>query len=92
MLLLRMLIFYFQMCIEGARHDLCLATLPVSILSDAFDCITIQQCEELFEFVESNVSVWKEELFFSHCKNQFLRMCNGIYIFIFLAEFWQLMP
>ncbi|KAB7503708.1 THO complex subunit 1 [Armadillidium nasatum] len=70
--------FIVKVCINGVRLDLCLPTLPIFILSDVFDCITIQQCEELFEFIESNVSVLKEDLFFSLCKNQVLRMCNDV--------------
>uniref|UniRef100_A0A6A7FRD8 THO complex subunit 1-like n=1 Tax=Hirondellea gigas TaxID=1518452 RepID=A0A6A7FRD8_9CRUS len=60
------------------RKDVCLPTLPMLVLSDAFDSMTVQQCERLFSFVESNVAVWKEPLFFTPCKNQVLRMCNDV--------------
>ena len=42
-----------------------------------FDVITIAKCEELFEFVESNIAIWKEEVFFQVIKNNLLRTCNG---------------
>lgn len=56
---------------------MCTATMPVVILGDIFDALTLDQCENLFAFVENGVTIWKEELFFSACKNNLLRMCNG---------------
>ncbi|KAK3886475.1 hypothetical protein Pcinc_009346 [Petrolisthes cinctipes] len=64
--------------IELVRQELSLPTLPVLVLSDAFDTLTIGQCEKLFGFVEDNVSVWKEDQFFAPCKNSVLRMCNDL--------------
>lgn len=66
-----------QVCIELVRHEQSLPTLPVLVLTDCFDMLTINQCEKLFSFVESNVSVWKEDTFFASCKTSVLRMCNG---------------
>ena len=37
---------------------LCSPTLPFILLSDVFDCITLELCEELFAFVEEHVSTW----------------------------------
>ncbi|MPC20912.1 THO complex subunit 1 [Portunus trituberculatus] len=65
-------------CIDLVRHELSLPTLPVLVLSDAFDTLTIRQGEELFSFVESHVSVWKEDTFFAPCKTSVLRMCNDL--------------
>lgn len=70
-------VFLPQVSIELVRQELSLPTLPVLVLSDAFDTLTIGQCEKLFGFVEDNVSVWKEDQFFAPCKNSVLRMCNG---------------
>lgn len=67
-----------SICIELVRNELCLPTLPVLVLSDSFDMLTITQCEKLFTFVESNVSVWKEDTFFAPCKTSVLRMCNDL--------------
>lgn len=47
-------------------------------MSDVFDTVTLDQCECLFSYVESNVSVWKESWFFAACKNNLLRMCNDL--------------
>lgn len=56
--------------------------MPVVLLGDVFDALTLQQCERLFAYVEDNVTIWKEELFFTPCKNNLLRMCNGIVIIL----------
>lgn len=48
------------------------------LLGDIFDCMTLDRCETLFTFVENNVAVWKEDIFFSACKNNLLRMCNDL--------------
>lgn len=69
---------YITITIELCRKDLATASLPVMLLSDIFDAMTLDKCEMLFTFVENNVTVWKEDLFFSACKNNLLRMCNDL--------------
>lgn len=69
---------YITFCIELCRKDLATASMPVMLLGDIFDSMTLDRCEQLFTFVENNVSVWKEDLFFSACKNNLLRMCNDL--------------
>lgn len=61
-----------------SKEDLCSASTPIVLLSDIFDIYTISECETLFAFVEKNVSIWKDELFFAACKNNLLRMCNDL--------------
>lgn len=74
----RMLEIYIKFCIELCRKDVATPNIPVMLLSDIFDSITLDKCEDLFTYVENNVSVWKEELFFVACKNNILRMCNDL--------------
>lgn len=69
---------YIKFCIELCRKDLATTSIPVLLLGDMFDALTLDHCEELFTYVENNVSVWKEELFFAACKNNLLRMCNDL--------------
>ncbi|KAL3284462.1 hypothetical protein HHI36_018623 [Cryptolaemus montrouzieri] len=69
---------YVSFCIETCRHGLTTSTLPVQILGDIFEALTLDACQDMFSFVEENVSVWKEELFFSGCKNNLLRLCNDL--------------
>ncbi|XP_044749657.1 THO complex subunit 1 [Coccinella septempunctata] len=69
---------YVNFCIETCRHGLITSTLPVQILSDILEALTLDACQDMFSFVEDNVSVWKEELFFSGCKNNLLRLCNDL--------------
>uniref|UniRef100_A0A336KG73 CSON008381 protein n=1 Tax=Culicoides sonorensis TaxID=179676 RepID=A0A336KG73_CULSO len=64
--------------VECGRKNYATATIPVVLLGDAFDIMTLDQCEEMFSYVENNVSTWKEECFFSACKNNLLRMCNDL--------------
>lgn len=64
--------------IAASRQDISTATIPVVLLSDVFDTVTLDQCERLFSYVESNVAVWKETWFFAACKNNLLRMCNDL--------------
>lgn len=68
---------YIELCIQACRQDMCSATMPVVLLGDVFDALTLDRCELLFTFVEDGVNVWKEPCFFSACKNNLLRMCNG---------------
>ncbi|KAF4525684.1 hypothetical protein B566_EDAN010675, partial [Ephemera danica] len=69
---------YIEMCIKCCRQDMCSATMPVVLLGDVFDALTLDRCELLFAFVENGVNIWKESCFFSACKNNLLRMCNGL--------------
>lgn len=64
--------------IQLSRRDICSPSIPVVLLSDIFDVFTLDQCEKLFIFVENEVAVWKEDLFFGACKNNLLRMCNDL--------------
>lgn len=54
------------------------STIPIVLLGDVFDAVTLDQCELMFTFVEDNVSVWREEWIFAACKNNLLRMCNDL--------------
>ncbi|CAG2056584.1 unnamed protein product, partial [Timema podura] len=67
---------FVTFCIQACRDDMCTPTMPVVLLGDMFDALTLDKCEQLFAFVENGVHTWKEELFFSACKNNLLRMCN----------------
>ncbi|OXU30033.1 hypothetical protein TSAR_017029 [Trichomalopsis sarcophagae] len=69
---------YIKFCIELCRKDLATTSMPVMLLSDMFDALTLNLCEDLFTYVENNVSTWKEDLFFGACKNNLLRMCNDL--------------
>ncbi|XP_041987255.1 THO complex subunit 1 [Aricia agestis] len=69
---------YIQFCIECCRHHLVTPTMPVVLLGDIFDALTLNKCEKLFTYVEKGVNVWREELFFGACKNNLLRMCNDL--------------
>lgn len=67
-----------EISIAMAKLDCITPYQPVTLLVDVFDTKTLDLCEELFNFVERNVSVFKEEHFFTPCKNNLLRMCNDL--------------
>lgn len=69
---------FVTFCVEACRRQVVTATMPVVLLGDVFDTLTLNKCEEMFTYVENGVSIWKEELFFSSCKNNLLRMCNDL--------------
>ncbi|CAH0564075.1 unnamed protein product [Brassicogethes aeneus] len=69
---------YVQFCIDTCRRGLTGPTLPVVLLGDIFEALTLDMCKEMFGFVENNVQVWKEDLFFTSCKNHLLRLCNDL--------------
>lgn len=71
---------YISYNIEACRLELCTSSTPVILLGDIFDMSTLELCENLFSFVELNVNVWKDDLFFGPCKNNLLRMCNGMLV------------
>ncbi|EDV91583.1 THO complex subunit 1 [Drosophila grimshawi] len=67
-----------RLSVEAARAEIVSNTIPVVLLGDTFDVITLNKCELIFKFVEELVEVWKEEIFFASCKNNLLRMCNDL--------------
>lgn len=69
---------FVKFCIQTCRKGLTTPTMPVVLLGDVFDALTLDTCEQMFTFVENEVNVWKEELFFISCKNNLLRMCNDL--------------
>ncbi|KAH8310254.1 hypothetical protein KR044_000228, partial [Drosophila immigrans] len=67
-----------RLSVEAARAEIVSNTIPVVLLGDTFDVVTLNKCELIFRFVEQLVEVWKEEIFFASCKNNLLRMCNDL--------------
>lgn len=67
-----------EISISIAKQDLISPYSPVVLLVDVFDVKALNLCEDLFMFVEKNVSVFKGEQFFAPCKNHLLRMCNDL--------------
>ncbi|XP_017855956.1 PREDICTED: THO complex subunit 1 [Drosophila arizonae] len=67
-----------RLSVDAARAEIVSNTIPVVLLGDTFDVVTLNKCELIFKFVEDLVEVWKEEIFFASCKNNLLRMCNDL--------------
>ncbi|TRY63385.1 hypothetical protein TCAL_11711 [Tigriopus californicus] len=91
-----------DLAIVAARLDLCAPTVPIVVLSDVFDLLTLEHCHALFGCVEDNVKIWREARFFPVIKNNLLRICNDMLrrlsrtqntafcgrILVFLAKFF----
>ncbi|KAK3091924.1 hypothetical protein FSP39_023755 [Pinctada imbricata] len=69
---------YTLLSIQLAANECCSTAMPFVLLSDTFDLITLEECEEVFNLVEENLSVWKSETFYDAGKNYLLRMCNDL--------------
>ncbi|KAH8361698.1 hypothetical protein KR200_003225, partial [Drosophila serrata] len=67
-----------RLSVKATRAEIVSTTIPVVLLMDTFDVVTLDKCQEIFCFVEELVDVWKEEIFFASCKNNILRMCNDL--------------
>ena len=66
------------LAVSAARAGVCYHTLPFIILSDVLECLTLDLCEVVFEFVEGHVSTWILPEFYSSGKNLLLRMSNDL--------------
>ena len=75
-----------KLSILVAKKEWSSGSLPVILLSDIFDCRTLDECQQLFGLVENNVDVWKEEPFFRNVKNQMLRSCNDLLRRLFRSQ------
>ena len=62
----------------AAMQGVSFYTVPFILLSDIFDCLTLDVCEEVFFFVETHVSTWVSPDFYSSGKILLLRMCNDL--------------
>lgn len=69
---------FISLIIQLSMGKYCTNNLPILLLSDVFETLTLVECEEMFSFVEEHVQTWTSEPFFSTGKNHLLRMCNDI--------------
>ncbi len=76
-----------QLSLNSAEAEICSPVLPIILLTDAFEILSLNKCEEIFCIVEGKVAVWKQPLFFNTSKNTLLRLCNGEFS-IFIAIYY----
>ena len=67
-----------HLSINSAGLGICYHTVPFILLGDILDCVTLDVCEKVFEFVENRVSTWIQPDFYSSGKILLLRMCNDL--------------
>eukprot|EP00117_Sycon_ciliatum_P006747 scpid39469/ scgid10154/ THO complex subunit 1; Nuclear matrix protein p84 len=62
-----------------ARQEMCNQVLPFTLLSDMLDCVTLDQCTDIFHYTDSHVDWWLEPRFYTSAgKNLLLRVCNNL--------------
>ncbi|KAK7100737.1 THO complex subunit 1-like [Littorina saxatilis] len=66
------------MAVDAVTKELCSASTPFLMLADVFDMMVLDDCQDMFDFVEDRVLTWKSEPFFDAGKNYLLRMCNDL--------------
>ena len=66
------------LAIKCAEEELCYYSVPFLLLSDAFDMVTLDRCEDLFTVIECEVHTWMKPTFFGSGKILLLRMCNDL--------------
>ncbi|XP_046856915.1 THO complex subunit 1-like [Xenia sp. Carnegie-2017] len=64
--------------INSSKKGVTTVGLPITMISDMFDCVTVDACEDLFKIVEKHVLTWTSEPFFTAGKNLLLRTCNDL--------------
>ncbi|KAL9693567.1 hypothetical protein quinque_012852 [Culex quinquefasciatus] len=69
---------FISFAVAACRSEMTAPTIPVVLLGDIFDAVTLDKCEAIFTYVENNVTTWKEDFFFTACKHNLLRMCNDL--------------
>lgn len=64
--------------VRASENGVCYHTVPFLLLADALDCVTLDVCEQMFDLIESHVTIWTQPSFFSSGKILLLRMCNEL--------------
>lgn len=67
-----------DLSVIAAQKKLCMSTTPIFLINDLLSNYTIDNCSDIFTYLEDNSNVWKSELFYSTVRNYLLRMCNGM--------------
>ena len=71
-----LLLYLIDISIEAVRINILSNPTPFTLISDLFDCLTIDRCENLFTYIECNTDIWMEPLLYSLAKIYLLRICN----------------
>lgn len=64
--------------VAAVKEEIAAITIPVVLLGDIFEAVTLDKCEQIFKVVEDLVKTWKDDIFYTACKNNILRICNDL--------------
>ncbi|XP_074641621.1 THO complex subunit 1-like isoform X1 [Tubulanus polymorphus] len=67
-----------NLSVLAVKNELCSPSTPFLMLSDVFDSVTLERCDDVFTYVEEGVMEWKSDMFYGAGKNYLLRMCNDL--------------
>ena len=59
-----------HLSLESAKAEICSLSLPVVLLTDAFDILPLNKCEEIYSTAQKEVSIRKQHIF-QHMQNHF---------------------
>ena len=62
---------------NATERRLCLPTTPIFLINDILNNLTIDDCSDIFSYLEDSAQTWRSDLFYLSVKNYLLRMCNG---------------
>ena len=71
-----LLLYLIDISIEALRINITPNSTPFVLISDLFDCLTIDKCEHLFTYIEFNTEIWMEPNLYNLAKLYLLRICN----------------
>ena len=71
-----LLLYLIDISIETLRINITPNSTPFTLISDLFDCLTIDKCEHLFTYIEFNTEIWMEPNLYNLAKIYLLRICN----------------
>lgn len=46
---------FIELSVQAVRKNLATPALPITLLGDIFDAVTLDECEKLFAYVEDSV-------------------------------------
>ncbi len=67
-----------DLSVNAAERKLCAPTTPIFLINDILNNLTIDDCSDIFSYLEDSSNTWKSELFYSSVRNYLLRMCNDL--------------
>jgi THO complex subunit 1 len=69
--------YLLDLSVSAAERKLCSPPTPIFLMNDILNNLTIEDCSDIFSYLEDTAQLWRSDLFYASVKNYLLRMCNG---------------